>query len=48
MQERAYHFMSAIAGDLPAFRNLIAAWPEDIKAHVPRLLSENSTDLGKA
>jgi uncharacterized protein len=47
-QERAYHFMSALAGDMPAFeeaaralfandqprlRELIAAWPADVRNH---------------
>ena len=47
-QERAYHFMSALAGDMPAFeeaaralfandqprlRELIAAWPDDVRDH---------------
>ena len=47
-REAAYHFMSAMAGDLPGFEEaaralfandrprfegLIAAWPEDIRAH---------------
>jgi hypothetical protein len=47
-QERAYHFMSAMAGDMPGFeeaaralfandqprlRELIAAWPEDVRDH---------------
>lgn len=50
--ERAYHFMLAIAGDLPGFeeatralfaneaarfRDLIAAWPCDIRDHATRL-----------
>ncbi|HKT71912.1 MAG TPA: DUF2239 family protein [Steroidobacteraceae bacterium] len=48
-QERAYHFMSAMAGDMPGFeeaaralfandltrlRELVAAWPEDVRDHV--------------
>ncbi|GGA04207.1 DUF2239 family protein [Dyella caseinilytica] len=47
-QERAYHFMSAMAGDMPGFeeasralfandeatfRELIAAWPADVRRH---------------
>jgi hypothetical protein len=47
-QERAYHFMSAIAGDMPNFeeatralfaddqprmRELVAAWPDDVRDH---------------
>ena len=47
-QERAYHFMSAMAGDMPNFeeaaralfandqsrmRELVAAWPEDVRDH---------------
>jgi uncharacterized protein len=47
-QERAYHFMSAMAGDMPGFeeatralfandqrrfRQLIAAWPDDVRDH---------------
>lgn len=47
-QERAYHFMSAMAGDMPGFeeatralfaadrqrfRELIAAWPDDVRDH---------------
>jgi hypothetical protein len=50
--ERAYHFMQAIAGDLPGFeeatralfaneplrvRDLIAAWPRDVRDHAMRL-----------
>lgn len=50
--ERAYHFMLAIAGDLPGFeeatralfaneaaqfKDLIAAWPGDIRDHATRL-----------
>jgi uncharacterized protein len=46
--ERAYHFMSAMAGDMPSFeeaaralfandqprlRELIAAWPDDVRTH---------------
>jgi hypothetical protein len=47
-QERAYHFMSAMAGDMPSFeeatralfandqrrlRELVAAWPDDVRDH---------------
>jgi hypothetical protein len=47
-QERAYHFMSALAGNMPAFeeaaralfandqpglRELVAAWPADVRDH---------------
>lgn len=47
-QERAYHFMSAMAGDMPGFeeatralfandqqrfRELVAAWPDDVRDH---------------
>jgi len=50
--ERAYHFMLAIAGDLPGFeeatralfaneparfRDLLAAWPADVRDHAIRL-----------
>ncbi|MBN9115044.1 MAG: DUF2239 family protein [Pandoraea sp.] len=50
--ERAYHFMQAIAGDLPGFeeatralfanellrtRDLIDAWPRDVRDHAMRL-----------
>jgi hypothetical protein len=50
--ERAYHFMQAIAGDLPGFeeatralfandparfRDLLAAWPGDVRDHAMRL-----------
>ncbi len=52
--ERAFHFMQAIAGDLPGFeeatralfanelprvRDLIAAWPRDVRDHAMRLAS---------
>ena len=56
-QERAFHFMSALAGDMPGFeeaaralfandqprlRELIAAWPEDVRDHAIALaLGEN-------
>lgn len=63
--ERAYHFMQAIAGDLPGFeeatralfandplrvRDLIAAWPGDVRDHAMRLalgeeLRGSSTDV---
>jgi hypothetical protein len=51
-QERAYHFMSAMAGDMPSFeeaaralfandqsrlRQLVAAWPEDVRDHAIEL-----------
>ncbi|MFT3803121.1 MAG: DUF2239 family protein [Burkholderiaceae bacterium] len=51
-QERAYHFMLAIAGDLPGYeeatralfaneplklRDLLAAWPGDVRDHAMRL-----------
>jgi hypothetical protein len=51
-QERAYHFMSAMAGDMPSFeeaaralfandqsrlRELVAAWPEDVRDHAIEL-----------
>lgn len=51
-QERAYHFMSAMAGDMPGFeeatralfatdqqrfRELVAAWPDDIRDHATAL-----------
>lgn len=54
-QERTYHFMLAIAGDLPGFeevtralfandldkfRDLLAAWPGDIRDHALQLASE--------
>ncbi|KGS05980.1 DUF2239 family protein [Burkholderia sp. ABCPW 111] len=54
--ERAYHFMSAIAGDMPGFeeatralfandgarlRELIAAWPADVRDHAIALASSN-------
>ncbi len=53
-QERAYHFMSAMAGDMPGFeeaaralfannqsrlRELVAAWPEDVRQHAIDLAS---------
>lgn len=64
-RERAYHFMQAIAGDLPGFedatralfanellriRDLIAAWPRDVRDHAMRLalgeeLRGSSTDV---
>ena len=52
MRDAAYHFMSAMAGDLPSFeeatralyaneherlRDLIAAWPRDLREHATRL-----------
>ena len=56
-QERAYHFMSAMAGDMPGFeeaaralfandrprlRELLAAWPDDVRDHAIALtLGEN-------
>jgi hypothetical protein len=51
-QERAYHFMQAIGGDLPGFEEatralfaddagrlgeLLARWPDDVRAHAMRL-----------
>jgi hypothetical protein len=55
-QERAYHFMSALAGDMPAFeevaralfandqprlRELVAAWPADVRDHAIALAFGN-------
>ena len=55
-QERAYHFMSAMAGDMPAFedaaralfandpprlRELVAAWPADVRDHAIALAFGN-------
>ncbi|AOJ02315.1 MULTISPECIES: DUF2239 family protein [Burkholderia] len=55
-QERAYHFMSAIAGDMPGFeeatralfandgarlRELVAAWPADVRDHALALAFTN-------
>ena len=57
-QERAYHFMSAMAGDLPGFEEasralfanerdrfgeLIAAWPDDVRAHTLHLAAEDES-----
>jgi hypothetical protein len=57
LQERAYNFMSAMAGDFPHFeeaaralfardsarlKDLIAEWPEDVRAHVVRLSREGT------
>jgi hypothetical protein len=54
-QERAYHFMSAMAGNLPGFeeaaralfandpdkvRDLLGAWPGDVRDHAMRLAFE--------
>ncbi|AYN21410.1 DUF2239 family protein [Alcaligenes aquatilis] len=54
-QERAYHFMTAIGGDLPGFeeamralfadewerfKQLLAAWPEDVREHAMRLVQQ--------
>jgi hypothetical protein len=54
LHERAYHFMSAIAGnlanfeeaaralfanDMAHFQSLIAEWPEDVRAHLSRLVT---------
>ncbi|HWK62105.1 MAG TPA: DUF2239 family protein [Eoetvoesiella sp.] len=61
-QERAFHFMQAIAGDLPGFeeatralfanelprvRNLIAAWPRDVRDHAMRLASPPELAAGR-
>lgn len=58
-QERAYHFMSAMAGDRPGFEEamralfandrqrftqLIASWPDDVRAHVLRLAFDDTPD----
>lgn len=58
-QERAYHFMSAMAGDMPGFEEasralfandaekfgqLIAGWPADVREHLARLASIDSTE----
>jgi len=58
-QERAYHFMSAMAGDMPGFeeaaralfandqsrlRDLVAAWPEDVRDHAIALAFEDGHD----
>ncbi|MBC7860214.1 MAG: DUF2239 family protein [Burkholderiaceae bacterium] len=58
-QERAYHFMSAMAGDMPGFEEasralfaneseklgqLIAGWPGDVREHLARLASIDSSD----
>lgn len=54
VHERAYHFMSAMAGDMPSFeeatralfandeprfRELIGAWPDDVRNHTIALAS---------
>ncbi len=58
-QERAYHFMSAMAGDMPSFeeatralfandqprlRELVAAWPKDVRDHSIALASGDIHD----
>lgn len=58
-QERAYHFMSAMAGDMPGFEEasralfanepekfaqLVAGWPADVREHLARLASIDSTE----
>jgi uncharacterized protein len=58
-QERAFHFMSAIAGDMPSFeeaaralfandqsrlRELVAAWPEDVRDHAIELAFGDGQD----
>jgi hypothetical protein len=62
-QERAYHFMSAMGGDLPGFeeaaralfandlprlRELVAAWPVDVRDHAIALAcgEESPTPVG--
>jgi uncharacterized protein len=62
-QERAYHFMSAMAGDMPAFeeasralfandqakfRELIAAWPADVREHIAWLAYGDEAKAGAA
>jgi uncharacterized protein len=62
-QERAYHFMSAMAGDMPSFeeatralfandeprvRELVAAWPEDVRGHALALAFEQVNDASPA
>ena len=58
-QERAYHFMLAVAGNLPGYeeatralfvneparlRDLLAAWPRDVREHALRLAFDASAD----
>jgi hypothetical protein len=58
-QERAYHFMSAMAGDMPSFeeaaralfandqsrlRELVAAWPEDVRDYAIELAFGDGQD----
>jgi hypothetical protein len=60
-QERAYHFMSAMAGDMPSFeeatralfandqsrmRELVAAWPEDVRDYAIDLAFGDGHDAG--
>lgn len=42
-QERAYHFMNAMAGDLPGFAERIAGWPTDVREHAAWLASDGES-----